>query len=159
MQFYKKHFIPGDFLIINSNAHFPYWYYVSQLDIDHRTSEKKIALVDGTLIEAYRVGQLLDALQTDATGIQYTKFRYIFFVFDENGRGRKLLSLARENKEYPVLKNSSLGFINQNRVWLFLSHMPEKEHDFILSVFDRNRTRRKTIERNGAALYLFEKTR
>jgi hypothetical protein len=153
--YFARNVKSGDAVVLNSEAQFPFWYYAQRYGRERVSDELRPVMSGGRLRFAYRAGQFMDNLLTDGKR-PYALFRFVYYVYDDKGHFRQLLSSAKDGIARRLYADSRGAFLPSGRVWFFFSSMDPAAQNFVLYVLGRNGKRLKACERRGAAVYLYK---
>jgi hypothetical protein len=146
---------PGDALVLNSEAQFPFWYYSQRFGCERFMAPAMPVLAGGERKKGYVAGQFLDHLLMDQPQ-PYALFRYVVYVFNEEGFFRELLSNDTIGQPQRIFINTPLNLPNRRRAWFFFSSMNPAAKDFLLFALDRQGQRLKAYEEKDASVYLYD---
>ena len=145
----------GDALALNSEAQFPFWYYSQRFGCERFMAPAMPVSAGGERKTGYVTGQFLDHL-LPGQNQPCALFRYVVYVFDEEGRFRELLSNDTIGQPQQIFADTPLNLPNRQRAWFFFSSMNPAAQDFLLLVLDRQGRRLKAYEGKDAAVYLYD---
>jgi len=154
MKYYREHFQEGDSLALNRSAQFPYWYYTGSLDIDIRTSKPVTGRTDEGLITGYRVLEFQDDVRLIGK-MPLLAFRDGIYVFDENGHFQRNVYL-KDTTQYYMIPGQEFNFLPEGRMWILLSHFDLNTKKYLLYLLDKHGQRLQSLEKEGAAIFLYE---
>ncbi len=157
IEFLASHAQTGDAFVLNSEAQFPFWYYSQRFGCERFMSPSLPVSTgkEGGIKLGYVAGQFLDHLLTEQ-GRPYALFRQVVYVYNQEGYFRELLSNQMIGRPRRIFVNSPLHISDQKRVWFFFSSMNPVAQDYILYILDKNAQRLQSLEKDGAAVYLYD---
>ncbi len=159
MEFFRDHYEPGDFVVMNTSAQPPFWYYVGSLGIGVELRREPIGRLDGKTVEGMRVAKFARDMVATKDGHRLVAFRYEYHIFNEKGLFRQMV-LRNAREAYFVRDDRAVEGLPAGRVWLVLSQAPEDDdreiNGIIRDAFDRRAKRLLSCERMNAAVYLYD---
>lgn len=153
VSYYKDHYQEADLLFFNHSAQYPFFYY-----INHYSLQEKIAHALGRNngFSGIRVGVFSDDIRQDKSDQLFMLLAFRYYLYDNN----KFKGTMMRDKEhlgvYEMHRDTALDFIDQKRVWVFLSHLEKEEKEFILKIFQKNGKQLKEKRFSRVSLHLFE---
>ncbi|MBF0486278.1 MAG: hypothetical protein HQL16_07185, partial [Candidatus Omnitrophica bacterium] len=157
LEFLRDHYEAGDFLVMNTSAMPPFWYYAGSLGFGRMFKQDTLAIKDGQLVKGVKVAQFARYLGEGAGG-RFLALRYEYHVYDDKGFFREVLGL----KDPPQMLKEGQAFSSPplGRTWVFLSKAPEDDdrimNNIIRDSFDKRAKRLLASEQKNAAVYLYD---
>jgi len=152
MLYYKNHYRKGDSLFFNLQAQFPFFYYVNNLELSNVIINRAPGR-DG--YDSIRCGVFSGHMYTDEDGLQHTFVAYRNYLY-KDGRLTGELTQDKIYKVYDDIFDILLRYDKPQRVWLFLAHIEPSSRQFITDIFEKNGTRIKGIDLEGASIRLYD---
>ncbi|MCR4338170.1 MAG: hypothetical protein NUV91_10245, partial [Candidatus Omnitrophica bacterium] len=147
----KDHLKEGDRIIINTSAEFPFAFYSAQLGLFYQYSQQELVMFPSDHCAAFQLIRLADFLESDQ-GNPVAMLRKMAFCYNSEGYVKALL--YNPQKLYAIEEKDHL--VLQGRLWLLFSRIPSETKDFFLEIMDRSGEKIKSLEMEGASLYLYE---
>jgi len=158
MSFLKDYYQKGDFLLINSAAQFPLWYYGGRLQIAKSFEETWAGFEKDTLKKGVKIAKFWEGIK-NVQGVKYIFFRYEYNLYDSNYQYVK--SLARiemsEADLYFLVQGVPFNYpIEGRRLWLVLGD-PSPEFEAIArESLGLRFTEVLQFKRKGVSIYLYQ---
>ncbi|NTV28820.1 MAG: hypothetical protein HGA80_01940 [Candidatus Omnitrophica bacterium] len=158
MEFFRDHYEPGDFVVMNTSEQPPFWYYINSLGIGAELRLEQLGVLEGEKLQGLRVAKFArDLVEKDNRRL--VAYRYEYHVCDAKGRFRRLL-VPNLREAHFVHDDEAISGLPAGRTWLILSKAPEDDdrviNGIIRDAFDRRAGRLLAYERRNAAAYLYE---
>lgn len=137
MRHLKQYQRSGDALFINNSAQYAYIYYLRY----YRFTDS---------INPFT--KIVDNPDWDEKG-RNIFIRSEHYDFDKNG-GYK--GVKEKGDLLTISEETPKPFGGNQRTWIFLTHIPENTHEFVLELLDRDGIQLKKLKENGSFLYLYD---
>ena len=154
MNYLKKNYRDGDYILMNVSAQFPFWYYSCQLDM----KDKKIEGAEkySFLSKQPKMGVLYDDLGFLGEDVT-AAFWKIEVDIDEKGAFQRV---SYEEDELFIIKEQGIPNVMKNkRIWLLLVHSRPELEIFLLSSFSKNSKNENVsdfLKANKASIFLYQ---
>lgn len=139
MEYFMKHFQPGDDVYINNSASDAYMYYLSSLHFPYQIQ---------------RFGRILDKIYEEKPS--YALIRYETPVFRENGWLFGIKNNEESSQYYQVFADQWIKPQENNRIWTIFVHYNPDLESLVTSSLDHYGKRLTGLQTKNAAIHLYD---
>jgi hypothetical protein len=158
MEFFRDHYEPGDFILMNTSAQPPFWYYAGSLGLATSFKTEPVGLLEGRLVKGMKVAKFARDIVGSGEH-RFIAYRYEYNLFDDMGNFRRI-AVVDPKDVHVVWEGGRIDGLPAGRVWLVISKPPEDDELEIGAIargaLDRSARRLLTCERKNAFVYLYD---
>jgi hypothetical protein len=158
MEFFRDHYEPGDFIVMNTSAQPPFWYYAGSLGVAASFKTEPLGILDGQLVKGMKVAKFARDIVSNGEN-RFIAYRFEYNMFDDKGNFRRMVVVDPKDV-HVVWEGGKIDGLPAGRLWLVISKPPENDELEIGVIarddLDRTAKRLMTYERKNAFVYLYD---
>jgi hypothetical protein len=158
ISFVNAHYQKGDFVLLNSAAQFPFWYYGSQLKLARFFEERWAGMDKGVMKTGVKVAKFWEGMK-ESQGKKFTFFRYEYNVYDKEFHYVKSLIPVQltENDIYFLFEDLPFSYpVEGQRLWLILGDPSVDFERIATGSLGLRFPKLAEFKRKGISVYLYQ---
>ncbi len=158
MSFIREHVRRGDFVLLNSAAQFPFWYYGGQRGLAQFFEETWAGMEQGVARKGVKIAKFWEGLKV-SQGKQFTFFRYEYNLYDKDYHYVKSLirSDLTEKDIYFLFEDLPFAYpVEGERLWLVLGNPSPDFERIATGSLGLRFPKLMECKRKGVSVYLYQ---
>jgi hypothetical protein len=156
--FLKEHYRKGDFILLNSAAQFPLWYYGSRLKLAKDFEETWAGIENGVVKKGVKIAKFWEGMRV-LNDRRFILFRYEYNLYDKNYAYVKSLvrSELTESDIYFLFEGFPFTYpMEGERLWVILGDPSPAFENIVRSSLGLRFPKIDEYKRKGISVYLYQ---